>query len=321
MQDPRPTPDHPSRDARNPLTRIAMLAALAGITILVGWLVVRAVTDNHVDEQRAVAAREHPTQQTPEAIATLPEPGPVADPEAATAPAAPAAAPEQMGEAFIERFDRDNINDRWAFSDGWSNGPWMANDWRASEVERTPEGLTLHLRPGPADSDYALAGAEIRTHAFYRYGYFELRMKAPRGSGIITGMFTYADRKEGVRPNEIDIEIAGRATRTVELTLHENGRATSEKAYLPFDASDGLHTYGFDWQPGYVRWYVDGRLIHEEAGRAVRNLVRPQQLLISLWASKTLGAWAGDLDLADAPWQLDIACIAYAPAYSGALCG
>ena len=258
-------------------------------------------------------------------MAALPEPGPIPDalPEASTAPAgaaASAATTIPMGQPFVDRFDRADLKDRWFFSDGWSNGPWMANDWRATEVEPRGSGVTLHLRHAPEGSDYELAGGEIRTHDYYRYGYFEVRMQAPRDPGIVTGMFTYADRAKGVKPNEIDIEILGREPKIAELTIHENGRATPKKITMPFDSSDGMHTYGFDWQPGHVRWYADGKLIHEETGPAARNLVRPQQLLISLWASRKLNAWVGDLDPSRGPWRLDIACAAYAARYTGPLC-
>jgi hypothetical protein len=50
-------------------------------------------------------------------------------------------------------------------------------------------------------------------------------------------------------------------------------------------------------------------------------VVRPQQLLFSVWGSKKLGAWAGELRPSEAPWRLDIACVAYAPAFTAPLCG
>ena len=49
-----------------------------------------------------------------------------------------------------------------------------------------------------------------------------------------------------------------------------------------------------------------------------RGLVRPQQLiLISLWASTPAKAWVGKINYANAPWKLEIACVAYEPAYAG----
>ena len=119
----------------------------------------------------------------------------------------------------------------------------------------------------------------------------------------------------------IDIEILGRSTNRMETTIHENNRATSKKVSLPFDSADGFHSYGFDWQPGYVRWYVDGALVHEEASANARNLVRPQQFILMLWASRQLKSWVGELDASAAPWMLDFACVGYEREYPGeALC-
>jgi endo-1,3-1,4-beta-glycanase ExoK len=314
----RPDPDRLSRSARIAAWRIAALAS--GALVMLAFAILLGASQPTADDQRAIAAREHPSQQTPEAAATLPPPGSVADPDAGASPAPAAAGTPQMGGPFVDRFDRADITDRWFLSDGWSNGPWMANDWRASEVEITPDGVSLHLRKAPAGSEFDYAGGEIRTHAFFRYGYFEARLRVPRGSGVIIGMFTYADRTSSVKPNEIDIEILGRATKVAELTIHENGKATSQKYTMPFDAADGFHTYAFDWQPGHIHWYVDGELVHAETGSAAQRVVRPQQLLFSIWGSSKLSAWAGELRPSETPWRLDIACVAYAATYTAPLC-
>ena len=31
---------------------------------------------------------------------------------------------------------------------------------------------------------------------------------------------------------------------------------------LGFDASEGFHTYGFDWQADHITWYVDGKAVY-----------------------------------------------------------
>src|SRR5690606_10434610 len=224
---------------------------------------------------RAMAAGEHPSQQP---AIRLVEPAPPEEPPPVTAPpiveAAPVAPPPvrlpQMGQPFIDRFDGPHLDKRWFVSDGWSNGDWMENDWRKSQLSLTEEGLRITLAPAPEGSDKPFSSGELRTLEAFRYGYFEARMRLPRGAGLVSGAFTYAGREDGRHSNEIDIEILGRSTNRMETTIHENNRATSKKVSLPFDSADGFHSYGFDWQPGYVRWYVDGALVHEEAkiGRA-----------------------------------------------------
>jgi beta-glucanase (GH16 family) len=166
-------------------------------------------------------------------------------------------------------------------------------------------------------SEKPLSGAEIITNEKFRYGYFEIRMRTPRDPGLVIGAFTFANRSEGARPNEIDIEIVGKNTRKVELTYHQSSKATSKVVALPFDSAAGYHTYAFDWRPDAVRWYADGALIHQETDAGVARLNRPQQYIVSLWASRQLKDWVGELDPSRGPWTLDVSCIAYAPEYPG----
>ncbi len=272
----------------------------------------------------------HPLFQTGTG-ADLSEPAPKAEPDAgdasssldpamapAMAPAGPQpGAPPRLGEAFIERFDAAALSERWFVSDGWSNGAWTENDWRASQVRVGPHGAEVILANAPEGSSKAMMSGEFRTRAAYRYGYFEVRMRIPRGSGQVTGAFTYAGADENGRPNEIDIELIGRDPRRIELTYHVGGKARGKRLTLPFDASEGFHTYAFEWRPDSIRWFADGQLLHEARDPAVARLTKPQQLIVSQWASRTLKKWVGPLDAAQAPWTLDVACIAYAPAYDG----
>ena len=63
-------------------------------------------------------------------------------------------------------------------------------------------------------------------------------------------------------------------------------------------------------------------MIHEERGPVVARMTRPQQFIIDLWATKALKEWVGPLNMANAPWKLDIACTAYNPTYTGKpICG
>lgn len=280
---------------------------------MAGWFGHSAWLDAQIAEDRAMASGELPWQQ-PKPVPATPDPEPA--PEAAPAPAERL---PQIGEAFVEQFDGE-LAERWNISDGWSNGDWMTNDWRRSSVEANPGALVIHLKSGEEGSEHALASGELQSHERYRYGYFEVRMKLPKSPGLVTGFFTYAGQDGRTRPNEIDVEILGRNTRVAELTIHENGKATSKKVTLPFDAADGFHTYGFDWQPGHVRWYIDGKMVHAVTGGAAQRLVRPQQVILNLWASQQLGDWVGKLDMAKAPWRLDVSCIAYAPTYESQLC-
>lgn len=282
-----------------------------------GWLGHAVWTARQASHATFGASAAATPQDLPD-LAPAPETGPEVETAAGAAPASPDRLP-QVGEAFIDRFDGE-FGDRWTISDGWSNGAWMASEWSKSEVEVRPDLLTLSVRKAPTGAKNPLLSGEIQSHDQHRYGYFEARMKTPRDPGLVMALFTYAGFESGQRPNEIDIEILGRNPRVAELTIHENGKATAKKIRLPFDASEGFHTWGFDWQPDHVRWYVDGRMIHEETGAAARRLVRPQQMIVSIWASETLHKWVGKLDIDKAPWRLEVSCAAYAATYAGPIC-
>ena len=318
-----------------------MTGHLAAAAIVVGLVTTSLVYDDYL--QRAIAlarlipSGEHPSQQNSpaqpnpaapaepvEPPASVPEarPAPVpesAKPEIPLASADPIAEPQfpRIGEPFVDRFDVDQMDEeRWFISDGWSNGDFMDSEWRRSQLSIGPAGLTMTMARLPEGSSKKLASAEIHTNEFFRYGYFEVRMRVPRDPGIVIGVFTYANQDGETRPHEIDIEIPGRNTRMLEATIHEDGKPTHRALRLPFDASEGFHTYGFDWQPDAVRWYADGKLIHEEKGPVVRRLTRPQQFIVHFWASDPLKHWLGPLDVTRAPWKFDIACLAYSPSYS-----
>lgn len=300
--------------------------AIISLAVIIVFCTCVSLYTGHLARQanvaRAIAAQETAEQlalhEAAEAAAraqTLAAETPLTS-EASVAPP-PAKAYPQMGKAFIDRFDGGELHKRWYVSDGWSNGDWTENDWRASQVKVTPQGLRITLGKSVDGSEKPLSGGEIQTEERYRYGYFEIRMRTPRDPGLVVGAFTYAPRQEGLRPNEIDIEIIGKDTRRAEFTYHRDSKATHDTVPLPFDAAEGFHTFAFDWRPDAVRWYVDGVLAHVETGGSVGQLNRPQQFLVSLWASRKLKDWVGDLDSSRVPWFLDVSCVAYAPEYTG----
>lgn len=268
----------------------------------------RLIASDELDQRTAHLV---PKPETPQSQGLLP-----AAPNADQLPP-PQLRLSQMGEPFIERFRDKSLSDHWFISDGWDNGEHMDNDWQKSQLSLGPNGLALTLEKAPDGHTKPMVSAEVRTLPFYRYGYFEARVKVPKGAGVVTGIFTYAHLDGDVRSNEIDIEILGKDTRTLEATIHQNGKSSLKRVRLPFDSADGFHSLGFDWQPDAVRWYADGQLIFEETGPVVAGLVRPQQLIFDLWGSTQLKDWVGPFDQTKGPWKLEIACVAYEPAYPG----
>ena len=162
--------------------------------------------------------------------------------------------------------------------------------------------LHLLLRKSPwLDREYT--GGELRTRRSFRYGRFVVRMKAARGSGVVSSFFLY--RYDPWQ--EVDIEFLGKNTRQIHLNTffnpgpegaHNNaGDLSHQKPVvldLPFDAAGAFHDYAVEWRESAIRWYVDGELIYTNADSTrVPNL--PMQLMMNLWISRSTG-WVGPVD-------------------------
>jgi endo-1,3-1,4-beta-glycanase ExoK len=244
-------------------------------------------------------------------------------------PGAPAAHPPAQTSAqpsihatvdFIDTFNGIDAS-RWGVSDRVATGDWMENDWRRNLASSGPEGLVLSMARSEQGSASPLSSAEIYSQDAYRYGYYEIRMRAARGAGAVTGAFTYADGSDNIPSQEIDIEILGRDTRSAYLSYHIAGHSTEKIAHLPFDAADGFHTYAFEWAPGVIRWYIDDLPAHEVREHVLQGMTKPQRMFVNLWGTAMLYRWAGRIHPADAPWRLTLACVARADRYPGrALC-
>jgi beta-glucanase (GH16 family) len=247
---------------------------------------------------------------------------------AAKAPQAPApvaaTAPEPASQpltSFVERFQAPRLDPRWVISDRWHSGDWFSTEWRREQIGMSPRGLALTLAPRMGEGPKPYVSAEISTQQDFLYGYFETRFRMPRGAGLVSAFFTFT-RPDGVGShNEIDMEWLGRDPRRLELVYHVAGQANLQVVRLPFDPSRGFHTFAFEWRSDQIRWFADNRLLHTARGGRVGELNRPQRLFASLWNSERMPRWLGRIDPAQAPWTMVVACIAYAPEYSGrALC-
>ncbi|MFO1417781.1 MAG: glycoside hydrolase family 16 protein [Methylotetracoccus sp.] len=125
------------------------------------------------------------------------------------------------------------------------------------------------------------------------YGYFEARMKIPAGAGFWPAFWLL--QTDNAWPPEIDImEWVGKDPYKVYHTFHWNegghqAKGTSASASVPW--SQDWHTYGVDWQPGLIVWYVDGK----ETGRVANSFVpnKPMYILVNLALG---GGWGGWVD-------------------------
>ncbi|MFT3727831.1 MAG: family 16 glycosylhydrolase [Terricaulis sp.] len=224
-----------------------------------------------------------------------------------------ARAQSAAGQPFVDHMQ--SWDQRWRISDGWSNGSWTANDWRRRQIVFGRDGAVLTLEPRNG-GEKRFSSGEMQTNAVYQYGYFETRLQAARGSGLVNGFFTYTRTGDKVTWDEVDIEIVGRDTRTAQLTYFHAGARRSQTVQLGFDASAAPHSYAFDWQADHIRWYVDGRMVHEETGDGLPIPNEPQRLFVHLWNTTELTDWLGPIQ-GQGPWVMRVSCVAQAATYAG----
>ena len=173
-------------------------------------------------------------------------------------------------------------------SDGWTNGSCFNCGWYESNTAFKDGALNLTIDKDPTGK-YAYSGAEYRTTDFYHYGYYETSMQAIKNDGVVSSFFTYTGPSDNNPWDEIDIEILGKDTTKVQLNYYTNGVGNHEYMYnLGFDASQGYHTYGFDWQRDHITWYVDGKPVYT----AYNNIpTTPGKIMMNTWPGITVDDW------------------------------
>ncbi|MGM7684501.1 family 16 glycosylhydrolase [Cytobacillus sp. Hm23] len=119
---------------------------------------------------------------------------------------------------------------------------------------------------------YDYTSAKLKTKGLFgqKYGKFEARIKSPKGNGLWPAFWLLpTDNVYGPWPasGEIDImEASGGKPNEASGTIHYGGlwpiREYTGKAYhFPEGgAITDFHTYSVEWEPGEIRWYVDGNL-------------------------------------------------------------
>lgn len=113
----------------------------------------------------------------------------------------------------------------------------------------------------PGDIAREYISGEINTLQSWAYGKFEIRACIPpKNQGILSAIWMTPTDNDW--PPEIDImEILGHNPAVVYFTNHYGTSVNHQMKSGNFQNSDfldGFHTYSIEWEPGVIRWYVDG---------------------------------------------------------------
>jgi GR25 family glycosyltransferase involved in LPS biosynthesis len=148
------------------------------------------------------------------------------------------------------------------------------------------------------------SSAAITTIKSFLYGRFEAVLKPPKVDGLITGMFLHRNSPR----QEIDIEFLGKDPCKMLINVYYNPgcdgarfdygyRGTPVLVELGFDATSDFHSYAIEWEPGELRWHVDGVLVHRRSNWEPTPIPHlPMKFHINIWPSMSREL-AGKIDL------------------------
>jgi beta-glucanase (GH16 family) len=159
----------------------------------------------------------------------------------------------------------------------------------------TDEGATLNVyKKNSGVRKYT--ATSICSRQKFLYGCFEAQIKPSNVSGVITGVFLHRNSPR----QEIDIEFPGKDTTKILLNVYYNPgsdgamfdygyRGTPVLLDLGFDASEAFHSYKIDWSPTSIKWFVDGRLVHERFNWDPTPIPHlPMQFHVNSWISRSV---------------------------------
>ncbi len=119
------------------------------------------------------------------------------------------------------------------------------------------------LREDYQDHDYT--SGWVNTKTLYRYGYFEIMCKLPKGKGFFPAFWLHNGSCQYQDYNEMDIfEMDGSYPTTTTNSLHNCGTIDYLKEYTCSDYSTNYHKYSVEWTADKIVWYIDETKLRNE---------------------------------------------------------
>lgn len=221
---------------------------------------------------------------------------PVASPTRTNTPVATATRAATAVGGYLDNMDSYNTS-LFGKADGWTNGNPFNVGWRADHINFSGGIMTMTLDNATCPSGCSnrpYASGEYRSNTLTGFGLYEARFKAAKASGTVSSFFTYTGPSDNQPWDEIDFEVLGKNTSQMQLNYYTNGVGGHETIInLGFDSSAGFHTYGFEYRANYIKWFVDGVLVHTENGSRGTLPSRTMKMMMNLWPGIGVDGWLG----------------------------
>lgn len=228
-----------------------------------------------------------------------------------------------------DEFDYEGAPDpaKWEYNLG--NHQWANNELQA--YTNSPKNVyvmdgKLHIKAiKEKDGEREYTSTRLVSHGkrSWQYGYFEFRVKLPKGNGSWPAVWMLSDAIVKGTPwprcGEIDIiEHAGRKQDVLFVSLHSekhNHTKKKEEHYTTFyehkGVSEEFHIYAMEWTPEYIEFYVDGKSIarynksddKEDQTELSWPFDQPFYLILNIAVGGNMG---GEVDEESLPYHMEV---------------
>ena len=177
--------------------------------------------------------------------------------------------PQQAGEppewvlSFHDEFDGTSLDkSKWSNGFGWGQDTHSNYGWCDPGANVVSGGVLVQRidRRRRGGEPFSVGCINSKHRFAQRYGYWEARIRTARCGGSRSAFWGKPDDESW--PPEIDVvEVNGDSSHTAKFTVHwddGDGHRESQGAFTGPDFSDGFHTFGAEWSPDGVTWFVDG---------------------------------------------------------------
>ncbi len=217
---------------------------------------------------------------------------------------------EEYKLVFDDEFDGNSLDtSKWGYNYSWGHSHNHAA-WCVPENVIVKDGLLTLLGENKQHPDAVgkqgtfnnkkydivyTSGAVNTHHKFnFNYGYFEARMKMPKGKGMWPAWWMLTDGW----PPEIDmLEVLCSKPDKLHVNYHWGSSWQDEKSSesvpdVGFDMSEDFHVYSFDWTPKYFKYYIDGKLIKTFTDKSAIAQSKNMYMILNL----AIDGWDGAPD-------------------------
>ena len=170
---------------------------------------------------------------------------------------------------FSDEFAGTSLASNWSICYPWSacvnagnHGVWNEQEWYQGSncVEQNGE-LDLRATAGNQVHPFLSCLIQSENNFSFTYGYVEARIWLPAAVDAWPALWLHP--LDSSLP-EIDV-LEGLGGNNVLQVYHWTDGATGYRAsgsntYIA-GATSGWHTYGLDWEPGSITWYIDGNIV------------------------------------------------------------